>query len=65
MILFQGVHKEYPRTGSALNEVSFHIRKGEFTFVTGPSPQISQTSAGASDMRWNSSKVWPLGQRYS
>jgi cell division transport system ATP-binding protein len=37
VILFQNVHKEYPRTGSALQDVSFHLRKGEFTFVTGPS----------------------------
>ena len=37
MILFQGVHKEYPRTGAALCDVTFHLRKGEFTFVTGPS----------------------------
>jgi cell division transport system ATP-binding protein len=37
MILFQNVHKEYPRTGFALDDVSFHLRKGEFTFVTGPS----------------------------
>jgi len=37
MILFQNVDKEYPRTGFALQDVSFHLRKGEFTFVTGPS----------------------------
>jgi len=37
VILFQGVHKEYPRTGAALSDVSFHLRKGEFMFVTGPS----------------------------
>jgi cell division transport system ATP-binding protein len=37
MILFQNVRKEYPRTGNALDDVSFHLRKGEFTFVTGPS----------------------------
>ena len=37
MILFQNVDKEYPRTGLALADVSFHLRKGEFTFVTGPS----------------------------
>ncbi len=37
MILFKNVHKEYPRTGYALQDVSFHLRKGEFTFVTGPS----------------------------
>ena len=37
MILFQGVHKEYPRTGAALSDVTLHLRKGEFMFVTGPS----------------------------
>ena len=37
MILFKNVHKEYPRTGYALQDVSFHLRKGEFIFVTGPS----------------------------
>jgi cell division transport system ATP-binding protein len=37
MILFKNVHKEYPRTGYALQDVSFHLRKGEFMFVTGPS----------------------------
>ncbi|HUF89461.1 MAG TPA: cell division ATP-binding protein FtsE [Gemmatimonadota bacterium] len=37
MILFQNVDKEYPRTGLALADVSFHLRKGEFMFVTGPS----------------------------
>ena len=37
MILFKNVHKEYPRTGYALQDVTFHLRKGEFMFVTGPS----------------------------
>src|SRR5687768_8464950 len=37
MILFKNVHKEYPRTGYALRDVTFHLRKGEFLFVTGPS----------------------------
>jgi cell division transport system ATP-binding protein len=37
MIRFQGVTKRYPRTGEALSDVSFHLRKGEFAFVTGPS----------------------------
>jgi cell division transport system ATP-binding protein len=31
------VYKEYPRSGLALKNVSFHLRKGEFAFVTGPS----------------------------
>jgi cell division transport system ATP-binding protein len=37
MIRFEDVSKEYPRTGFALKDVSFHVRKGEFVFVTGPS----------------------------
>ncbi|HEX6537116.1 MAG TPA: cell division ATP-binding protein FtsE [Gemmatimonadaceae bacterium] len=37
MIRFSHVTKEYPRTGRALNDVSFHIGKGEFAFLTGPS----------------------------
>ncbi len=37
MIRFSHVIKEYPRTGRALNDVSFHLGKGEFAFLTGPS----------------------------
>jgi cell division transport system ATP-binding protein len=37
MIRFSHVTKEYPRTGRALNDVSFHLAKGEFAFLTGPS----------------------------
>ena len=37
MIRFTEVSKEYPRTGLALNNVSFHVAKGEFVFLTGPS----------------------------
>ncbi len=37
MIRFEHVSKEYPKTGFALKDVTFHLRKGEFTFVTGPS----------------------------
>jgi len=31
------VYKEYPRSGLALKDVSFHLAKGEFAFLTGPS----------------------------
>lgn len=37
MIRFRHVTKEYARTGLALNDVSFHVSKGEFVFLTGPS----------------------------
>ena len=37
MIRFTHVVKEYPRTGLALNDVSFQVAKGEFVFLTGPS----------------------------
>ncbi|MGH7662812.1 MAG: cell division ATP-binding protein FtsE [Gemmatimonadaceae bacterium] len=37
MIRFIGVTKEYPRTGLALNDVSFHVARGELVFLTGPS----------------------------
>jgi cell division transport system ATP-binding protein len=36
MIRFSNVFKDYPR-GAALTDVSFHIRKGEFCFLTGHS----------------------------
>ena len=37
MIRFTHVTKEYPRTGTALNDVTFRVAKGEFCFLTGPS----------------------------
>lgn len=37
MIRLDGVTKRYPRTGAAVDDVSFHVRKGEFAFLTGPS----------------------------
>jgi cell division transport system ATP-binding protein len=37
MIRFTKVSKQYPRGGPALEDVSFHLRRGEFAFLTGPS----------------------------
>jgi cell division transport system ATP-binding protein len=37
VIRFTRVRKEYPRTGVALDDVSFLVNKGEFVFLTGPS----------------------------
>ncbi len=37
MIKFTAVTREYPRSGAALQQVSFHVRKGEFAFLTGHS----------------------------
>ena len=37
MIRFTKVSKQYPRGGPALENVTFHIRRGEFAFLTGPS----------------------------
>jgi cell division transport system ATP-binding protein len=37
MIRFANVYKEYPRSGMALNNVSFIVGRGEFVFLTGAS----------------------------
>ena len=37
MIQFHNVTKDYPRTGLALDDVTFRLNKGEFAFLTGPS----------------------------
>jgi cell division transport system ATP-binding protein len=37
VIKFTGVTREYPKTGAALKNATFHVRKGEFAFITGHS----------------------------
>jgi cell division transport system ATP-binding protein len=37
MIRFFNVTKSYVRTGTAVHDVSLHVGKGEFVFLTGPS----------------------------
>ncbi|KPK81891.1 MAG: cell division ATP-binding protein FtsE [Gemmatimonas sp. SM23_52] len=37
MIKLINVYKEFPRSGLALKNASFHLRKGELAFLTGPS----------------------------
>jgi cell division transport system ATP-binding protein len=37
MIQLTNATKEYPRTGVAVDNVSLHVAKGEFAFLTGPS----------------------------
>ncbi len=37
VLRLDAVTKEYPRTGVALQNVSFSVDKGEFLFLTGPS----------------------------
>jgi cell division transport system ATP-binding protein len=37
MIRLTNVTKEYPKSGIAVSQVSFHVARGEFAFLTGPS----------------------------
>ena len=37
VLRFDRVSKEYPRSGMALQDVTFRVGKGEFVFLTGPS----------------------------
>jgi len=37
VIKFTDVTKDYPKTGAALQNVSFHVKKGAFAFLTGHS----------------------------
>ena len=44
MIKFTHVSKEYPKRGYALHDVSFHVGKGEFAFLTGHSGSGKSTT---------------------
>jgi cell division transport system ATP-binding protein len=37
MIRFTHVTKQYPKGGPAIDDVTFHVNRGEFVFLTGPS----------------------------
>src|SRR4030088_3040873 len=63
MIRLTDVAKEYPRSGTALAQVSFQVRKGEFVFLTGPSGSGKTTILKLlyMDDKPNQGEVWVNG----
>ena len=65
IIRFAGVFKEYPRTGLALNDVTFQVGRGEFVFLTGPSGSGKSTLLKLvyMDQEPTRGSVWVSGAR--
>jgi cell division transport system ATP-binding protein len=63
MIRLTDVAKEYARSGTALTEISFQVRKGEFVFLTGPSGSGKTTILKLlyMDDKPNRGEVWVNG----
>jgi cell division transport system ATP-binding protein len=69
LIRFRNVTKHYPRSGTALDDVTFRVRKGEFVFLTGPSGagkttilrlthmEIAPTEGEVTVSRYSSSRI--------
>ena len=56
MIKLTNVSKEYPRRGPALQDVSFHLKKGQFAFLTGHSGSGKTTTMRLAHMSERPSK---------
>lgn len=69
MIWFRDVSRAYPRTGAALDHITFQMKKSEFAFLTGPSGagkstllklihfQIRPSEGEVQVSRYNSSRI--------
>ena len=63
MIRLTDVAKEYPRSGVALAQITFEVKKGEFVFLTGPSGSGKTTILKLlyMDDKPNQGEVWVNG----